>query len=191
MIAQNELDDIDDPLAGLGFNLECLNDPEWWEKERFLKKYREIGQEVSAAIWSQAGVKAVNRWKREDSAFVEAMEIQYQLHVEDVIREAYRRAIVGDPKLKFHKGDVITVRNKETGEWEPYIEYERSDRLMIALLEVLDPRFKPASNKTEINLNNSTNIALGVIENPAFYGNQAHDLIGDNKLITIEHEKDE
>lgn len=191
MIAQNQPENVDDPLSGLGFDLNCLSDPEWWLKERFLVEYRKIGQECSAAIWSQAGVKAVNRWKREDPNFVDAMEVQYKLHVEDVIREAYKRAIVGEPRLKFFKGDVITVENPETGKYEPYVEYEKSDRLMLALLEVLDPRFKQNGNKTEINLNNSTNLTLGVIENPAFYGNQAHDLIGDDVPLVIEVENEE
>ncbi|MBS0202317.1 MAG: hypothetical protein JSS49_05400 [Planctomycetes bacterium] len=177
MIAPNQPENVDDPLAGLGFDVSCLSDPEWYLKERFLAEYRKIGQECSAAIWSGAGVKAVNRWKREDPAIAEAMEVQYKLHVEDVIREAYKRAIVGEPRLKFHKGDVITVVNPETGEMEPYIEYEKSDRLMLALLEVLDPRFKREQSKVDINLNNSTNIAVGVVEDPAFYGNKAHELI--------------
>ena len=182
---------IDDPLAGLGLDPACLSDPDWYLKELFLVEYRKIGQECSAAIWSGAGVKNLNRWKREDPAFVEAMEVQYKLHVEAIIRKAYERAFTGDPKLKFHKGNLITILNEETGKSEPYVEYEKSDRLALALLGVLDPRFRPSENKTEINLTNSTNIALGVVENPAFYGNQAHDLIGEDSLIAIEHEKDE
>lgn len=159
------------------------------EQKRYLVAYRKIGQRLSAARYAKVSWGKVLRWEK-DSRFKRRAKRAYQLHVEGVVQEAYRRAIVGNPRMKFFKGDPITIYNEKTGEHEPYIEYKQSDKLLVELLGVLDPRFAKQAAKTEVNISNSNSMAIGVVENPQFYGNQAHDLIGDDvpKVIEVESE---
>ena len=159
------------------------------EQKRYLAAYRKIGQRLSAARYAKVSWGKVLRWEK-DSRFRRRAKRTYQLHVEGIVREAYRRAVVGNPRLKFHKGEPIKVKNPETGELENYIEYKQSDKLLVELLGVLDPRFAKQAAKTEVNISNSNSMTIGVVENPQFYGNQAHDLIGDDvpKVIEVEAE---
>ena len=159
------------------------------EQKRYLAAYRKIGQRLSAARYAKVSWGKVLRWEK-DSKFKRRAKRTYQLHVEGIVREAYRRAIVGNPRMKFYKGEPCTVYNEKTGEHEPYIEYKQSDKLLVELLGVLDPRFAKQAAKTEVNISNSNSMTIGVVENPQFYGNQAHDLIGDDvpKVIEVESE---
>lgn len=159
------------------------------EQKRYLAAYRKIGQRLSAARYAKVSWGKVLRWEK-DSKFKRRAKRTYQLHVEGIVREAYRRAIVGNPRMKFYKGEPCTVYNEKTGEHEPYIEYKQSDKLLVELLGVLDPRFAKQAAKTEVNISNSNSMTIGVVENPQFYGNQAHDLIGDDvpKVIEVEAE---
>ena len=159
------------------------------EQKRYLVAYRKIGQRLSAARYAKVSWGKVLRWEK-DSKFKRRAKRTYQLHVEGIVREAYRRAIVGNPRMKFYKGEPCTVYNEKTGEHEPYIEYKQSDKLLVELLGVLDPRFAKQAAKTEVNISNSNSMTIGVVENPQFYGNQAHDLIGDDvpKVIEVEAE---
>ena len=157
------------------------------EQKRYLAAYRKIGQRLSAARYAKVSWGKVLRWEK-DSRFKRRAKRVYQLHVEGIVREAYKRAVVGTPRLKFFMGQAIQVINPETGEREPYIEYKQSDKLLVELLGVLDPRFAKQAAKTEVNISNSNSMTIGVVENPQFYGNQAHDLIGDDvpKVIEVE-----
>ena len=194
--------ETEDPLAGIGLDdvvaeiesrgavsgtaeIEKLIERE--EQRRYLAAYRKIGQRLSAARHAKVSWGKVLRWEK-SKRFQRRSELTLQEHVEGVIQEAYRRAIVGNPRMKFYKGDPITIWNEETKKHEPYIEYKQSDKLLIELLSVLDSRFQRTVAKTEVNISNQNNLALGVIENPAFYGNAAHDLIGEESVKVIEVE---
>lgn len=176
--------ETDDPLAGFGYTNTDLPIILTSQQERFLAEYRKIGQFVSACQSSGVPQRLVNMW-REDPDFAFLMESTWKLHCEEIVQEAYRRAIQGTRKYKFFKGDPVMWNNPETGEWEHYYELEKSDRILVELLQVVDDRFAVAksaggSNVTINNVNANSNVAgntIGVIENPQFYGNNAHDLI--------------
>lgn len=199
MVTQTE---TEDPLAGIGLDdvvaeiesrgavsrtVEIERMIEREEQRQYLEAYRKIGQRLSAARYVKIPWGKVLRWEK-SKRFKRRSELALQEHVEGVIQEAYRRAIVGNPRMKFFKGDPIMITNPETGKQEPYIEYKQSDKLLVELLSVLDSRFQRATTKTEVNISNQNNLALGVIENPAFYGNAAHDLIGEESVKVIEVE---
>lgn len=191
----------DDPLAALSIDLAEVESQviqrrqqvdqfvEREEQKRYLAAYRKIGQRMSAARYAKVSWGKVLRWEK-DPKFRRRAKRVYQLHVEGVVQEAYRRAIVGNPRMKFYKGEPCTVYNEKTGEHEPYIEYKQSDKLLVELISVLDKRFAKQVAKTEVNISNSNSMTIGVVENPQFYGNQAHDLIGDDvpKVIEVEPE---
>lgn len=176
---------VDDPLAGIGYTDDDLTGIVLNSQQRlFLDEYRKIGQFVSACQASGIPQRLVRSWC-EDPEFEFLMDETWKLHCEEIVQEAYRRAVHGTPRYKFHKGEPVMWTNPVTGEWEHYYELEKSDRILVELLQVVDDRFASAksaggSNVTINNVNANSNVVgntIGVIENPQFYGNNAHDLL--------------
>lgn len=91
-----------------------------------------------------AGVSrsGVHLW-REDPAFEARYQAARTEAFERLEAEGFRRALDGRARVKFNPktGEPYMVRNPVSGEMEPYVEYEASDQLWLALMRANDPRY--------------------------------------------------
>lgn len=99
------------------------------------------------------GRTAVYQRRDSDEAFARQMADALQESNDRLKREAWRRAVEGVRRLKFHQGEPIMVpvlnpdgtqATNEKGEplFTPYVEHEYSDALLTQLLKAHCPEFR-------------------------------------------------
>lgn len=122
------------------------------QKIAVLAMVRELG--VNRRACDEIGVpyRTFKDWLREDPEFSDRLKLARGESTDDLIVEARTRATHGTPKLKFHAGKQVMVPDP-TGATEvvegvtqsrmvPYVEYEKSDMLLMFILRRDDPSFR-------------------------------------------------
>jgi hypothetical protein len=119
-------------------------------KKQFLKAYREEFTIYHACIKIGVSRACYYKWYREDPEFVKAVDIAEKDIVNDLEREARRRAYEGVEKAVYQQG-------KEVGNVREY-----SDTLMIFLLKGLAP--EKYRERTDINATIKADVEIKQIE---------------------------
>lgn len=101
-------------------------------KDHFLAELARFGYVVIAE--DETGLKGYHkRWVRDDAEYAMRAEEAKEAFKGVIFREIIRRGVVGNKRKRFHKGNQII--DPETG--EQYVEFEQSDRLLLALAAAL------------------------------------------------------
>ena len=120
-------------------------------QKAFLNAYRESACVIRAARAAKIDRTTHYLWMSKEPGYVERFEETRRQAVDVLTAEATRRAKDGIRRLKFFQGvpcmvPVIDEKGKrkvdsETGEeqWEPYVEHDYSDTLLIFLMKAADP----------------------------------------------------
>jgi hypothetical protein len=104
-----------------------------------LSHLAKTGNLLEACALARTSPKVVRTRAKDDAAFAEAIQDAWDDYRDGVvIPEAHRRAVSGTRKGVYYRGEL---GKNEHG--EPAYEHNYSDALLIRLLEVLDPRFRP------------------------------------------------
>ena len=97
------------------------------------------GNLVHAAALAKTSARIVRRRAKEDEVFAEALQEAWDDFRDGVvIPEAKRRAVEGTLEGVYYRGEPA-----KNDDGKPAYQRRFSDALMIRLLEVLDPRFRP------------------------------------------------
>jgi len=121
----------------------------------------------------RTGLKGYNkRWAKDDPSYAARVKDAEDSFRGVIIAEMIRRGVVGNRRKKFHKDEPII--DPETG--EQYVEYEQSDRLLLALAAAHDERFRTSRQEVEhsgvVGCEVSGQLKLGVrvLESDDWYG---------------------
>lgn len=122
----------------------------------FLQVLRETGMVSRACQCVNVGRVTAYRHRDNDPEFAERWDEVLEEAVDEMEREAYRRAVLGCPKLKFTKNGE-PIYDPATN--EPYIEREYSDTLLITLLKARRPeQFNRPTQQTNVNVGVQVNL---------------------------------
>jgi hypothetical protein len=99
------------------------------------------GNLVEACALARTSPRVVRARAKQDQVFAEALRDAWDDFKDGVLLpEAQRRAVQGTRKGVYYRGELGKDENGQ-----PAYEHQFSDALLIRLLEVLDPRFRPHS----------------------------------------------
>jgi hypothetical protein len=117
----------------------CRLGPE--EQIALLDVFRRTGDIGAAARVAGTTTAAVRERARRDQAFAEALQTARDDYRDEVvIPEAQRRAVQGTLEPVYYRG-----QRAQEPDGTPAAVRKYSDAIMLRLLEVLDPRFRPRS----------------------------------------------
>ena len=117
---------------------------------------RETGTVSRACQCLNVSRKTAYQHRKDDPAFAEAWDEVLEEAVDDMEREAFRRAVRGLPQKKFTK-DGAPIMDPSTG--EQYIEHVYSDSLLIQLLKARRPeQFNRPTSQTDVKVGVQVNI---------------------------------
>lgn len=134
-------------------------------KKIFLTNYKKLGLIQRSAEIACVSCRTIQKWRQDDPEFDEACQEVRVSRLEQMQEEAWRRAVCG-----------WTVPGK-FGDIPLY-----SDRLLMFLMSREDPSYR--SNAAQVNIANAVNQttnninaeSVSIIEDPGWYGNEAHNL---------------
>ena len=116
-----------------------------WTKERQIK-IPEYKQQIVDLIASglfiseiclqlDIGIGSIRRWRTEDKEFSEAYTDAESSVTDTIEKQAVRRARDGILSPVISKGQVVLIKNEETGITEPLMQRQYSDALTMFLLK--------------------------------------------------------
>jgi hypothetical protein len=122
--------------------------PDTWKKG-FLAALAATGNVTEAARAAKVNRPNAYQARQDDPAFSAAWKDALEEAIDDLEKEARRRAQQGVRRLKFHQGELITIPLVRDGElviddkgafvMTPYVEHDYSDTLLIFLLKAHRP----------------------------------------------------
>lgn len=108
-------------------------------QERFLQCLMEIGVIHKAAMAAGIAEGSHYYWLKHDSTYPERFEAANLERTARLEMEAINRAVTGQRRYLFHRGEPVMWDNPETGKREHYYEVVHSDRLLMLMLQRLMP----------------------------------------------------
>ncbi len=145
-------------------------------KRSFLAVFERLGSAGLTARSLGISLSRHYRWLANDATYAAKWREAQEVFVGRLEREAYRRAVKGVERKKFHKDEPII--DPETG--QQYVEREYSDQLLMFLMKANAPqKYRPVAENlpTQNNVNvgvgvtNQVNVGIRVIEDDNWYGN--------------------
>lgn len=130
--------------------------------ETFLRVFEATGAVGKAAQMAGVTSRAIEKWRKEFPAWEEEFQESKQHFIETLEKAAYERAVNG------------TTNPGKFGEIRTY-----SDHLLTLLLRRWNPEYRDSPAQVNVaNQNNitQTNNNVRILEDPDWYGNDAHDL---------------
>lgn len=116
-------------------------------KKLYLEHLEKYGIPAAAAVFVERSMNTVRSWRQDDPVFAE-MEVDAMEIANGALEmEMRRRAIEGDEEMVVQSGEVVYMRNPETGELItdelgdpiPVVKKIRSDRLLETLAKANMP----------------------------------------------------
>jgi len=147
------------------------------KQDAFLAAYAETAHVQASCDHAEIGKTTHYRWLRTDEEYAERFEAVQRVAVNVLAEEAQRRAIHGVRKMKFHQGIPCMVpafdedgtrKIGEDGEeaWEPYIEHDYSDTLLMFLMKAAHPaKYNDrlmVEGRQDVNLTGSLNVSQAI-----------------------------
>lgn len=104
----------------------------------FLMAFAVCGDLVTAAKAARISLAAHWHWRRHDDEYAAAFEQATEMAGDVLESKAMQRAVNGVKKMKFYKGQPITVQGPD-GREMPYVETEHPESLVQFMLKGLKP----------------------------------------------------
>jgi hypothetical protein len=112
------------------------------KKRAFLAAFSLNGTITGAAKLAKCSRRSPELWLKKDRDFAGDFEIARKMYCDRLEGEVHRRAILGEVRLKFYNGKMITIPDPADPKGEkriPYLEHVYSDMLLLATLNAEMP----------------------------------------------------